>query len=109
MSAYWAAWRHQSAASPPVYGRELKSRNGRAPPAASVLRKASTFARYCAVVAVHGVGTEAPNSSFRAMNGWSQPDDSTARLKSASARPLIAAGSAGFDGVPTRLFRERSK
>jgi len=64
----------------------------------------STFARYCEVVGVHGVGSCAPKSSFSASNGWSQPEEVTAVSKSLSARAWIVDGSAGFDGVPTRLF-----
>ena len=88
-----------------VYGRFESSRNGRAPRSCSRCRYASTFARYCAVVAVHGVGNCAPKSSFSAISGWSQPEDVTAVSKSLSARAWIVEGSAGLDGVPTRLFR----
>ena len=68
-------------------------------------RSASTFARYCAVVGVHGVGSCAPTSSFSRSAAWSQPDEVTAVSNSLSARASIDDGSAGFDGVPTRLFR----
>ena len=67
------------------------------------------FARYCAVVAVQGVGVWAPKSSFSAIHGVWQPVTETAKSKSRSARVSISAGSAGTVGVPTRLLKLRSK
>ena len=67
------------------------------------------FARYCAVVAVHGVGVWAPKSSFSAIHGVAQPVTETAKSKRRSARPTIVAGSVGTVGVPTRLLKLRSK
>ena len=67
------------------------------------------FSRYCAVVAVHGVGVWAPKSSFRAIQGVAQPVTETAKSKSRSAFSTIVAGSAGAVGVPTRLLKLRSK
>ena len=46
------------------------------------------FARYCAVVAVQGVGVWAPKSSFSAIHGVWQPVTETAKSKSRSARVL---------------------
>ena len=67
------------------------------------------FARYCAVVVVHGVGVWAPKSSFNAIQGVWQPVTETAK----SIEPVGAlpdrAGSAGTVGVPTRLLKLRSK
>ena len=56
-------------------------------------------------MSVHGVGVWAPKSSFSAISGWSQPVEATAASNSLSARAWTVYGSAGFDGVPTRLFR----
>ena len=67
------------------------------------------FARYCAVVVVHGVGVWAPKSSFSAIHGVWQPLTETAKSKSRSARSTIVAGSFGTVGVPTRLLKLRSK
>ena len=67
------------------------------------------FSRYCAVVAVHGVGVCAPKSSFRAIHGVWQPLTETAKSKSRLARSTIVAGSFGTVGVPTRLLKLRSK
>jgi hypothetical protein len=58
---------------------------------------------------VSGVGKDAPQSSFRAMSGAWHPDTDTAYSKRASARFSMSAGSAGSDGVPTRLRRYMSQ
>ena len=57
------------AASPPVYGGFAIESAVVAPSAFSARRNARTFARYCAVVSVHGVGVCAPKSSFSAISG----------------------------------------
>jgi hypothetical protein len=67
------------------------------------------FARYWAVVVVHGVGVCAPKSSFSAIHGVWQPLTETAKSNSRSALLSISAGSAGCVGVPTRLLKLRSK
>src|SRR5436853_429430 len=65
MSETCATARHHATASLlPAKGDLLISRTGCAPCAARSCRKASTFARYCAVEVLHGVGIPAPNSSF---------------------------------------------
>jgi hypothetical protein len=101
MSATCATWRHQSAASPPVYGSELTSRKGLAPFAARARTSSSTFARYCAFVGDHGVVVPAPFSSLSAISGVVQPDRVAAFSKSVWARPSIVLGSAGAVVVPT--------
>src|SRR4051794_14980025 len=98
MSDDCATWRHQSDASPPVNGFDETSRNGRAPREASCATNAATLARYCVVVGVHGVGTDAPNSSFSATSGWSHADHCAAAANSLSAAGAIASALAGADG-----------
>jgi len=86
MSATFEIERHQATASgEPAYGVLLIRMTGWAPFAASACRKARTLARYCAVVGVHGVGSEAPKSSFSTVSGVAQPARSTALAYSASA------------------------
>src|SRR5919106_2255750 len=105
MSAYLAASSHQSRAGPSaVYGLVETRRNGRAPRSARTRRNNNRFLRYCAFVADHGVGRFAPNISFRAMIGFSQPDDRTARSRRRSARSSIVDSGFGAEGVPIRLF-----
>src|SRR5919108_2690543 len=104
-SATCAAWRHQSAAVPPVYGADGRSRKGRAPFELSACRSARTFARYWAFDGVHGVVVPGPNSSFRPMIGVWQREASTARLKTRSAAAGIVAASLGAAVVPTRSAR----
>jgi hypothetical protein len=70
---------------------------------------ASTFARYCVVDGVHGVGVCAPKSSLRAISGLSQADDFAAFSNSCSARPRMLAASTGAEGEPIRLWKLRSK
>ena len=69
MSETCATCCHHAAASPPMYGVLLTSRNGRAPRAASVFTKARTFWRYCVFASAQGVGRLLPNSSFNAIHG----------------------------------------
>ena len=80
-----------------------------APSASSAWTSASTLARYCALVALHGVGVCAPKSSFSAISGVAQPVTCCANTNSFAALSWMVAGSAGADGVPTRSFRCRSK
>ena len=80
-----------------------------APSASSACSRLSTFARYCAFVALHGVGVWAPKSSFSAINGVEHPVTCTAKSNSFRAFSAIVAGSAGAEVVPMRSFRCRSK
>src|SRR4051812_19590700 len=111
MSETFATSRHHVTASLlPANGDLLINRTGCAPFAARSCRNASTFARYCAVNAVHGVGIDAPNSSFSTMRGVAQPPVlTTARWYSSSAAASIVEGSAGAVGVPTLCGNLRSK
>src|SRR5438552_18111573 len=58
--ATWATARHQSPASPAVYGVLLTSSHGCPPRSCSRVRKWRTFARYCVVVGDHGEARPAP-------------------------------------------------
>ena len=109
MSETCATARHQSPAVSPPYGGDAISRYGCAPRAASCVSSASTSARYCALPADQGVWVVAPESSFSAINGVSQPVCLTAASNSLFATSAIVAGSAGASGVPTRLPSLRSK
>src|SRR5436305_753163 len=111
MSATFETERHHATASLlPAYGALLMRMTGCAPFAARSCRNASTFARYCAVEAVQGVGRPAPNSSFSTMSGVVQPPmRTTALLYRLSAAVSIVAGSAGAVGVPTLRVIFRSK
>src|SRR5881392_2807534 len=111
MSATFATERHHATASLlPAYGALLMRRSGCAPLAAKSCRKASTFARYCVVEAVQGVGRPEPKSSFSTMSGVVQPPmRTTARSYRLSAAVAIVAGSAGALGVPTLRVIFRSK
>ena len=104
-----ATSRHHWAASPAVFGGLAIVMNTLAPRSASRFRRISVFARYCAVVAVHGAGVWAPKSSFSAIHGVAQPVTVTAKSNRRSAFATIPAGSAGSVGVPTRLLKFRSK
>src|SRR3954447_13012940 len=97
-----ATARHHAIASlPPAKGDLLISRTGCAPSAARSCRKASTPARYWAVEGLHGVGIDAPNSSFSTTSGVVQPPvRSTARLYSSCAAVSMVEGSPGLVGVP---------
>ena len=68
-----ATSRHHWAASPAVFGGLAIVMKTFAPRSASLRRRISVFARYCAVVAVHGAGVWAPKSSFSAIHGVAQP------------------------------------
>ena len=107
--AVCAACRHQSAASPPVYGGFAIVIAGVAPSLASSWSSNRTFARYCALVVLQGVGVCAPKSSFSAISGVAQPVTCTAKSNNRCAFAAIDAGSAGATVVPTRSFRWRSK
>src|SRR5262245_30654416 len=109
MSADPATWRHQSAAVPPKYGSPWTSSAGCAPPAASRRTSSRTFARYWAVVGVHGVAAAAPSSSLSAIQGVEHAVDVCAFASSASAAASIVAGSAGLDGSPTSVGSLRTK
>src|SRR6266516_5189805 len=111
MSETCATARHHATASLlPAKGDLLISRTGCAPCAARSCRKASTFARYCAVEVLHGVGIPAPNNSFSTTSGLAQPPvRTTARLYSSSAAVAMVEGSAGVVGVPTLCGNLRSK
>src|SRR5215467_592827 len=111
MSATCEIERHQATASlEPAYGDLLIRRTGCAPFAARSCMNASTFARYWAVEAVHGVGIPAPKSSFSTMSGVAQPPvRMTALLYCVSAAASIVEGSAGLVGVPTFCVILRSK
>ena len=61
------------------------------------------------MVGVHGVGVEAPNSSFITIIGSGQPAESTAKSKTRCAFAGSPAASAGFIGVPTRELRYMSQ
>src|SRR5215218_2518878 len=108
-SAAFAAARHQSAASPPVYGGLAIVIAGRAPSFFSSWRSVSVLARYCAFPADHGVGVCAPKSSFSAITGVEQPVTVTAKSNRRFARSGIDARAVGAVGVPTRLLKLRSK
>src|SRR5215475_4177008 len=103
MSATFATERHQATASlEPANGDLLMRRTGCAPCAARSCRNVSTFARYCAVEAVHGVAVAAPKSSFSTMSGVVQPPvRATARLYSSLATASMVDGSVGAVGEPT--------
>src|SRR5215469_4188202 len=111
MSATFATERHHATASLlPAYGALLISRTGCAPCAAKSCKNASTFARYCAVEAIHGVGIPAPKSSFSTTRGVVQPPvRATALLYCVSAAGWMVEGSAGAEGDPTFLVIFRSK
>src|SRR5215471_10370692 len=111
MSATCETERHHAIASlEPEYGDLAIRRTGCAPFAARSCMNASTFARYCAVEAVHGVGIPAPNSSFSTMSGVAQPPvRTTALLYCVVAAASIVEGSAGALGVPTFWNILRSK
>src|SRR5438067_4962928 len=111
MSATFDTERHHVMASLlPAYGDLLIRSTGCAPFAARSCRYASTFARYCAVEALHGVGIPAPKSSFSTMSGVAHPSvRSTALPYCASAAASIVEGSAGALGVPTLRGIFRSK
>ena len=73
-------------------------------------KRRARSARYCVFDSVHGVARPAPKSSFSTISGVEQPPVSaTAKSYSFCAWATTAAGSAGFVGVPTRLFMCRSK
>src|SRR5262252_2415075 len=111
MSATCDTERHHATASgDPAYGDLLIRITGCAPFAARSCRNASTFARYCAVEALQGVGIDAPKSSFSTMSGVVQPPmRMTALLYRLSAAASIVLGSAGLFGVPTLRGIFRSK
>ena len=111
MSATFDTERHHVMASLlPAYGDLLIRSTGCAPFAARSCRYASTFALYCAVEALHGVGIPAPKSSFSTMSGVAHPSvRSTALPYCASAAASIVEGSAGALGVPTLRGIFRSK
>src|SRR5215471_13834825 len=111
MSATCETELHQATASlEPEYGDLAIRRTGCAPFAARSCRNASTFARYCAVEALQGVGIPAPKSSFSTMSGVVQPPmRRTARSYRLSAAVSTVAGSAGAFGVPTLRGIFRSK
>jgi hypothetical protein len=92
-----------------VNGSLETSRIGFAPFAARSRTHWRTFARYCACVGVHGIGTDAPKSSFITIDGVSHSSVATAKSNSRFARSGSSAGLAGADGVPTRLFRYMSQ
>src|SRR5690348_15070352 len=111
MSATFATESHHAIASlEAVNGGVLTRRTGWAPLAARSCRKARTFARYCVVVAVHGVDAEAPNSSLTTTSPVEQPPLAvTAVWYRFSAAASSVEGSAGVPGVPTSLLNRRSK
>ena len=88
-----------------MYGALLTSRYGRAPSDDNRRSSVSTFARYVVFDSDQGVAVPAPKSSLSAITGVAHPEEATARRKRRSAWSAIPAGSAGFCGVPTRLFR----
>ena len=78
-SAALAAARHQSAASPPVYGGFAIVIAGRAPSFFSSWRSVSVLPRYRAFPSDHGAGVCAPNSSLSAITGVEHPVTETAK------------------------------
>src|ERR1700758_2431959 len=110
MSASFETPSHQATASLlPVNGAVLTRRAGWAPCATRSCRKARTFARYWVVEAVHGVGVEAPKSSFRTISGVEQPPlAATPVWYLFTAASSNVEGSAGAFGVPTSFLRRRS-
>ncbi len=71
---------------------------GVAPSSPRSCSRASAFARYCAFVALQGVGVWAPKSSFSAISGVLQPVTWTAKSNSFFAFPSIVAGIGRRDG-----------
>src|SRR5437016_3370281 len=109
MSADCVTWSHHPAASPPTYGSPWTSSAGCAPPAARAWTRASTFARYCAVVGDQGVAAAGPSSSFNAIQGVAHAVDACAWERSFAAAAPIEAGSAGVAGSPTSCGSRRTK
>src|SRR5262245_55006221 len=111
MSATFETESHQATASLlAVNGDLLMRRTGCAPSAARSCRNASTFARYWAVEAVHGVEVAEPKSSFSTISGVAHPPvRATAAWYSFSAATSRVEGSAGLAGVPTLFASFRSK
>src|SRR5437588_810880 len=76
-----------------------------APRLASSCTNASTFMRYCVVVAERGAAAPTLGISLRAITGVEQPDEAGARLNSVSPADPIESEGAGAPGVPTSFSK----